>query len=57
VVFDVYEGDKIPEGKKAYAIGFTLLNEQKTLTDEEIDQVMNRLINSFEQKLGAIIRK
>jgi phenylalanyl-tRNA synthetase beta chain len=57
VVFDVYEGEKIPQGKKAYAIGFTLLNEQKTLTDEEIDQVMNRLINSFEQKLGAIIRK
>jgi phenylalanyl-tRNA synthetase beta chain len=57
VVFDVYEGEKIPQGKKAYAIGFTLLNEQKTLTDEEIDQVMNKLINSFEQKLGAIIRK
>jgi phenylalanyl-tRNA synthetase beta chain len=57
LVFDVYEGDKIPQGKKAYALGFTLLNEQKTLTDEEIDQVMNRLINSFEQKLGAIIRK
>lgn len=57
VVFDVYEGEKIPQGKKAYAIGFTLLNEQKTLTDEEIDHVMNRLINSFEQKLGAIIRK
>lgn len=56
-VFDVYVGDKIPEGKKAYALGFTLLNEQKTLTDEEIDQVMNKLINSFEQKLGAIIRK
>jgi phenylalanyl-tRNA synthetase beta chain len=57
VVFDVYMGDNIPKGKKAYALGFTLLDEQRTLTDEEIDKVMNRLINSFEQKLGAIIRK
>ena len=57
VVFDVYVGDNIPKGKKAYALGFTLLNEQKTLTDEETDRVMNKLINSFEQKLGAVIRK
>jgi phenylalanyl-tRNA synthetase beta chain len=56
-VFDVYKGENIPEGKKAYALGFTLLNEEKTLTDEEIDKVMNKLINSFEEKLGAIIRK
>ena len=57
LVFDVYEGKNIPEGKKAYAIGLTLLDEEKTLTDAEIDQVMDRLIHSFEQKLGAIIRK
>ena len=57
VVFDVYVGDNIPKGKKAYALGFTLLDEQRTLTDEDIDKVMTRLINSFEQKLGAIIRK
>ena len=57
VVFDVYTGENIPEGKKAYALGFTLLNEEKTLTDEEIDKVMDKLINSFEEKLGAIIRK
>ena len=50
-------GENIPEGKKAYALGFTLLNEEKTLTDEEIDKVMDKLINSFEEKLGAIIRK
>ncbi len=56
-VFDVYVGDNIPKGKKAYAIGFTLLDEQKTLTDGEIEKVMDKLINSFEQKLGAIIRK
>lgn len=57
VVFDVYQGDKIPEGKKAYALGFTLLDAQKTLTDEEIDRTMARLMTAFEQKLGAIIRK
>ena len=57
MVFDVYEGKNIPEGKKAYAIGLTLLDEEKTLTDAEIDKVMDRLIQSFEQKLGAIIRK
>jgi phenylalanyl-tRNA synthetase beta chain len=57
IVFDVYEGDKIPEGKKAYALGFTLLDATKTLTDEEIDKVMNKLMVAFEQKMGALIRK
>ncbi len=57
IAFDVYEGDKIPEGKKAYALGFTLLDENKTLTDEEIDKTMSRLINAFEQRMGALIRK
>ncbi|MBL7844889.1 MAG: phenylalanine--tRNA ligase subunit beta [Cyclobacteriaceae bacterium] len=57
ITFDVYEGDKIPEGKKAYALGFTLLDETKTLTDEEIDLTMQRLMTAFEQKLGAVIRK
>jgi len=55
--FDVYEGDKIPDGKKAYALGFTLQDETKTLTDEEIDKTMNKLMAEFEQRLGAIIRK
>lgn len=57
VVFDVYEGDNIPRDKKAYALGFTLQDESKTLTDEEIDKTMTRLMNAFEQKLGAVIRK
>ena len=56
-VFDVYEGDNIPKGKKAYALGFTLLDRTKTLTDEEIDRTMNKLMAEFEKKLGAIIRK
>jgi phenylalanyl-tRNA synthetase beta chain len=57
IAFDVYEGDNLPEGKKAYALGFTLLDESKTLTDEEIDKTMTRLMNAFEQTLGAVIRK
>ncbi len=57
IAFDVYEGENIPKGKKAYALGFTLLNETKTLTDEEIDKTMERLMGVLEQKLGAVIRK
>lgn len=57
IAFDVYEGDKISAGKKAYALGFTLLDEARTLTDEEIDKTMQRLMSAFEQKLGALIRK
>ncbi|HET6539790.1 MAG TPA: phenylalanine--tRNA ligase subunit beta, partial [Chryseolinea sp.] len=57
IAFDVYEGEKIPKGKKAYALGFTLLNETKTLTDEEIDKTMERLMAALEQKFGALIRK
>jgi phenylalanyl-tRNA synthetase beta chain len=57
IAFDVYEGEKIPQGKKAYALGFVLLDENKTLTDEEIDKVMTKLMSAFEQKMGALIRK
>jgi phenylalanyl-tRNA synthetase beta chain len=57
IAFDVYEGENIPQGKKAYALGFTLLDENKTLTDDEIERTMEQLITAFEQKLGAVIRK
>lgn len=57
IAFDVYEGDKIPPGKKAYALGFTLLDESKTLTDEEIENTMNRLMAAFEKQMSAVIRK
>ena len=56
-VFDVYQGENIPQGKKAYSLGFTLLDRTKTLTDDEIDKTMNRLMAEFEKKLGAVIRK
>ncbi|MDQ4139826.1 MAG: phenylalanine--tRNA ligase subunit beta, partial [Bacteroidota bacterium] len=56
-VFDVYEGDKIDAGKKAYAMSFILQDKQQTLTDKVIDSTMNRLMQQFERQLGAVIRK
>ncbi|NJN43052.1 MAG: hypothetical protein HC811_13315 [Flammeovirgaceae bacterium] len=56
-VFDVYEGDNIPKNKKAYALAFIMRDEKKTLTDEEVDATMNKLMGAFEKKLGAMIRK
>ncbi len=56
-VFDVYEGDKIGENEKAYAVSFFLQDQEKTLTDKIIDKTMNRLIQGFERELGAVIRK
>ncbi|MGR3809031.1 phenylalanine--tRNA ligase subunit beta [Jiulongibacter sp. NS-SX5] len=56
-VFDVYQGDNLGEGKKSYAISFTLQDPQKTLNDKQIDKTMNRLIQVFESELGAEIRR
>jgi phenylalanyl-tRNA synthetase beta chain len=56
-VFDYYEGDKIEKSKKAYAMSFILQDRTKTLTDKIIDKTMNHLMQSFENELGAIIRK
>ncbi|MEO8150075.1 MAG: phenylalanine--tRNA ligase subunit beta [Bacteroidia bacterium] len=56
-LFDVYEGKNIPNNKKSYALSFTLYDEEKTLQDKEIDKVMNKLMENFEKKLGAEIRK
>lgn len=55
-VFDVYEGKGIPEGKKSYAVSFMLQDEQKTLNDAQIDNVMNRLISNYQKELGAELR-
>ena len=55
-LFDVYEGDKLPEGKKSYALSFTMADENKTLTDKYVDKVMEKLIKSFKEKVGAKIR-
>ncbi|MEJ6749533.1 MAG: phenylalanine--tRNA ligase subunit beta [Flavobacteriales bacterium] len=55
-LFDVYVGDKLPEGKKSYALSFILEDNTKTLTDKYIDKVMNKLISSYETKVGAEVR-
>ena len=55
-VFDVYQGDKLPEGKKSYALSFTLQDEQKTLEDKQIDAIMQKLIANFGKEAGAEIR-
>lgn len=56
-LFDVFESDKLGAGKKSLAVSFTFLDEEKTLTDEEIDKMMSKLIRTFETELGAEIRK
>lgn len=56
-LFDVFENDKLGKGKKSVAINFAFLDEQKTLTDKEIDHMMVKLITGFEKQLAAEIRK
>jgi phenylalanyl-tRNA synthetase beta chain len=55
-LFDVFEGDKLPEGKKSYALSFTMADDSKTLTDIYVDKVMEKLMSSFTGKAGAEIR-
>ncbi len=56
-VFDVYKGDKLPEGKKSYALSFVLQDEEKTLTDKVIDSVMQKLIFNLQKEAGAEVRR
>jgi len=56
-LFDVYTGDKIEQGKKSYAVSFIFQHPDKTLTDQEVEKVMNRLMSKYETDLGAVIRK
>ena len=56
-LFDVYEGDKLPEGKKSYALSFVLEDKNQTLTDKQIERTMANLQSQLEQKTGAEIRK
>ncbi|HJS01329.1 MAG TPA: hypothetical protein VJ780_10380, partial [Flavobacterium sp.] len=55
-LFDVYEGKNLPEGKKSYALSFTLQDDSKTLTDAQIDKIMSKLQKNFETELGASLR-
>ncbi|MCM4172979.1 phenylalanine--tRNA ligase subunit beta [Arenibacter sp. TNZ] len=55
-LFDVYNGKNLPEGKKSYAVGFTLQDGNGTLTDKQIDKIMNKLLQRYESELGAELR-
>ncbi|WP_420602001.1 phenylalanine--tRNA ligase subunit beta [Flagellimonas sp.] len=55
-LFDVYTGKNLPEGKKSYAVSFTLLDEKKTLTDKQIDKIMAKLLARYQKELGAELR-
>ena len=55
-LFDVYTGSELPEGKKSYALSFTLQDEKRTLTDKQIDKIMKKLHQNFESEFGASLR-
>ncbi|MBW8199417.1 phenylalanine--tRNA ligase subunit beta [Flagellimonas abyssi] len=55
-LFDVYTGKNLPEGKKSYAVSFTLMDEKKTLTDKQIDKIMGKLLAQYQKELGAELR-
>ncbi len=55
-LFDVYTGDKLPKGKKSYALSFVLQDKNKTLTDKQIDKIMQKLQDAFTKQFGAELR-
>jgi phenylalanyl-tRNA synthetase beta chain len=56
-LFDIFESEKLGENKKSMAVNFTFLDEEKTLTDKEIDGMMAKIIASYEKELQAEVRK
>jgi phenylalanyl-tRNA synthetase beta chain len=56
-LFDIFESEKLGSDKKAIAISLTFLDEEKTMTDKEIDAMMSSLISAYEKELNAVIRK
>ncbi len=55
-LFDVYRGEKIPEGKKQYAMSFVLQDMEKTLTDQDVERVMDRILATFQTEFSAVLR-
>ena len=56
VLFDVYRGDKIPAGKKQYAVSLTFQDYEKTLTDKYVEQMVNRILGVLSHQFGAVLR-
>jgi phenylalanyl-tRNA synthetase beta chain len=55
-LFDVYRGDKIPSDKKQYALSFVLQDTERTLTDQDVEQIMSKLLATFQNQFGAVLR-
>ena len=55
-LFDIYQGEKLPQGKKSYAVSFNLVDEEKTMTDSQIESIMNKLIKALNKDLNAELR-
>ena len=55
-LFDVYEGEHLPVGKKSYAVAFTLSDESKTMNDKQTEAIMGKIIKQLQQQLGAELR-
>ena len=55
-LFDVYRGDKIPQGKKQYALSFVIQDPEKTLTDQEVERLMSKVLATFQNQFGASLR-
>ena len=55
-LFDVYRGEKIPAGKKQYAMSFVLQDPERTLTDVEVESLMNKVLSALEREFGAVLR-
>ncbi|MEZ4981995.1 MAG: hypothetical protein R2769_10505 [Saprospiraceae bacterium] len=57
-LFDVFEdAEKLGEGKKSYAVSFDFEDNEKTISDKAVDKIMQKLIQEYENKLGAVIRR
>ena len=56
VLFDVYRGDKIPAGKKQYAVSLTFQDYEKTLTDKYVEQMISRILGALSHQFGAVLR-
>jgi phenylalanyl-tRNA synthetase beta chain len=55
-LFDVYEGKNLPKDKKSYGISFTFQDKNKTLTDKQVERVMEQLLQNFKSQFGAELR-
>ena len=55
-LFDIYQGSKLPEGKKSYSLSFILQSDESTLKDKQIENTMQKLQKAFQDKLGAELR-